>query len=100
MSDCECPYCGADVEINHDDGYGYTEDELHQQECSECEKTFTFYTSTHFTYRTGKADCLNGAEHKYKRTTTVPKEYTRMRCVDCDHERPLTKEEKDRLLTP
>jgi len=30
-----CPYCGAEQEICHDDGYGYEEDVLHQQECSE-----------------------------------------------------------------
>ena len=24
-SDVECPYCGAEQEINHDDGYGYDE---------------------------------------------------------------------------
>jgi len=98
MSDTECPYCGADVEINHDDGYGYNEDECYQQECGECEKTFTFRTATHHTYTTGKADCLNGGEHCYKQTTTAPREYTRMRCEDCDHERPLTPEEKKDLL--
>ena len=27
MYDVECPYCGAEIEINHDDGYGYEEDE-------------------------------------------------------------------------
>ena len=29
----ECPYCGADVEINHDDGYGLEEDLIFKQEC-------------------------------------------------------------------
>ena len=98
MSDTECPYCGADVEINHDDGYGYAEDELHQQECSECEKTFVFWTSIHFSYSPQKADCLNDAEHKFKPTTTCPKEYTRMRCADCGTERQPTPEEKAEIL--
>ena len=50
MSDCKCPYCGNDVEICHYDGYGYAEDEMHQQECPHCEKTFAFTTMIHFTY--------------------------------------------------
>ena len=29
-------------DINHDDGYGYEEDVTHEQECSNCEKTFVF----------------------------------------------------------
>jgi len=28
-NDVECPYCGAEQEINHDDGQGYDEDVLH-----------------------------------------------------------------------
>lgn len=51
MSDVTCPYCGADQEINHDDGYGYDEGVEHNQECSECEKEFKFFTSIYFTYR-------------------------------------------------
>ena len=35
MKDVECPYCYADQEINHDDGYGFDEDQLYEQECSE-----------------------------------------------------------------
>ena len=50
MSDCKCPYCGNDVEICHDDGYGYAEEETHQQGCPHCEKTFAFTTMIHFTY--------------------------------------------------
>ena len=38
--DVYCPYCGAEQEINHDDGYGYEEDRRYQQQCGECEKTF------------------------------------------------------------
>ena len=29
MSDMQCPYCGADQEVCHDDGAGYSEDERH-----------------------------------------------------------------------
>lgn len=93
MKDCECPYCGAEQDINHDDGYGYEEDKTHQQECHSCEKTFTYITCISFSYDTYKADCLNGGEHKWKPTITFPKECTRMRCEDCDEERQPTSEE-------
>ena len=89
MRDTECPYCGADVEINHDDGYGYDESDMHQQEC-ECGKTFAYFTAIHFTYRTYKADCLNGGEHDYRKTATYPPEFARLRCKMCGDEQPLT----------
>lgn len=88
-NDVECPYCGAGQEINHDDGHGYEEDRLHQQECRDCEKTFTFYTSIHYSYSASKADCLNGGEHKYKQTKTYPVRFQRLRCSECEHEIPL-----------
>lgn len=87
--DTECPYCGEDVEINHDDGYGYSEDETHQQKCGKCGKTFTYTTMIHFSYSTRKADCLNGGEHDYRKTTTYPPEFARLRCKMCDDEMPL-----------
>ncbi len=88
--DTECPYCGSDVEINHDDGYGYSEDDQHQQECGACGKVFVYATSIHFSYSTSKAECLNGSEHQYEKTKTIPEEYARLRCADCGHEKPLT----------
>lgn len=60
--DIECPYCGAGQDICHDDGEGYNEDELHQQECSKCEKTFGFYTSISYYYEPKAVACFNGAE--------------------------------------
>lgn len=89
MRDTECPYCGADVNINHDDGYGYEEGDQHQQEC-ECGKMFTYFTAIHFTYKAYKADCLNGGEHNYCKTDTYPHEFARMRCKECGCEKPLT----------
>lgn len=83
MNDAECPYCGKDQEINHDDGYGYEEDELHSQECGDCGKRFTFWTSISFHYSTQKADCLNDAPHDYQLTKTYPPEYAKMRCTVC-----------------
>lgn len=64
MSDVECPYCGDEQEINHDDGYGYEEDKTHEQECGSCEKTFAYTTCISFDYTASKADCLNGSPHQ------------------------------------
>lgn len=100
MSDTNCPYCGADVEINHDDGYGYEEDMLHQQECGKCENVFTFNTSMTFYYETFKAECLNGGEHKFEPTHTFPKKYTEMECTECGKKRKPTEAEMIDILTP
>lgn len=90
MADTECPYCGAEQEINHDDGYGYEEDELHEQQCSECEKQFVYTTAISFHHHASKADCLNGSPHDYKKTSTYPPEYAKLRCSMCGDEQPLT----------
>lgn len=87
MSDINCPYCNAEQEICHDDGQGYAEDETHQQECSECDKTFVFSTSISFYYTPEKAGCLNGGEHNWQPTMTFPRQYTKMRCLMCDESR-------------
>ena len=50
MSDVTCPYCGAEQEIDHDDGYGYEEGEEFEQECGSCEETFRFTTTIWFHY--------------------------------------------------
>jgi hypothetical protein len=92
--DANCPYCDAELEINHDDGYGYSEDGKHEQECRECEKTFTYITSILYCYETEKADCLNGGEHRYEKTHTYPTEFSKMRCLMCDKEREMTEEER------
>lgn len=94
MSDINCPYCDAGLEINHDDGFGYDEDILHQQECDKCRKYFVFRTSISFNYEAEKADCLNDKDHKYDRTNTAPKEFSKMRCEYCDDEREMTDKER------
>lgn len=98
MSDTKCPYCDAEIEIDHDDGRGYSEDELHEQQCSDCGKNFTFTTSILYVYYTYKADCLNGGEHKFKATTTIPKEYTKMDCTECEERRDPTEAEWVEIL--
>lgn len=84
----QCPYCKTSQEINHDDGYGYTEDDAHQQECVGCEKTFIFFTSISFSYRVIKADCLNGAYHDYKIRHAYEREDGRVlvTCQTCEHD--------------
>ena len=84
VSDTECPYCKADIEIKHDDCYGYDEGGTYHQECPECRKEFIYYTSIHFSYRTKQADCLNGGEHRWKNLETYMPEFTRRRCEICD----------------
>ena len=94
----ECPYCGAEEEICHDDGYGYSESEKHNQECGHCGKTFVYNTSIVFYYDTEKAECLNGGEHQFKATATCPREYTQMMCTMCGETRQPTKDELELIL--
>jgi hypothetical protein len=98
IDDVNCPYCGAPQEINHDDGRGYSEDDKHEQQCNECEKIFVFTTSISYYYEAEKADCLNDGEHNYKRTHTIPRGYTKMRCTMCDEQRKPTEEEMKQIL--
>lgn len=90
--DIECPYCGEDQEINHDDGAGYAEDELHQQQCGNCDKYFVFTTSIHYYYDASKADCLNGSEHDFQETNTYPKCCTRLKCTMCHEQNKLPRD--------
>ena len=85
--DVECPYCGAEQDIDHDDGYGYEEDETYQQECSECEKVFSYTTSVSYSYEVSKAPCLNGGEHDMSRWYKGHslRDYRYRYCMNCDH---------------
>lgn len=93
MSDLTCPYCQHGFEVCHDDGFGYSEFERHEQECPECEKTFVFETCIHFSYSEHKADCLNGEQHKLELSSTYPKQFSKMICTDCDYSRQATEQE-------
>lgn len=94
MEDVRCPYCETGQEINHDDGYGFTEDEIHEQQCGNCHKTFGFTTSISFYHEAVELPCANGGEHSFKPTMTAPKMFTKMRCKYCEIKRPPTEEEK------
>ena len=91
--DMECPYCGADQEVCHDDGYGYEEGVRHEHTCTGCGKTFVFQTYISFDYEPSKADCLNGAEHDLVFRRSWPEKYSRMGCKHCSYARTATTEE-------
>lgn len=97
MSDLNCPYCNAGLDINHDDGFGYDQDLIHEMECSECEKSFVFTTHISFNYYPEKADCLNGEPHDYHLTQTEPKCVSEMFCQFCGDRRKLTESERIEL---
>jgi len=95
MSDIRCPYCEELQDIDHDGSYGYEENQIHQQQCIECDKYFVYTTSIHFYYDVEKADCLNGGEHKYRKTRQYVEPYdhlNRLVCEDCGNEKSLVKE--------
>lgn len=92
--DINCPYCQAEQNINHDDDYGYQEEEVHQQECNNCLKNFIFTTSIIYSYYPEKADYLNGSPHDYKPTRTFPRFFVKMECSVCEERREPTKEER------
>jgi hypothetical protein len=99
MSKEKCPYCGCEIEIDHDDGIGYEEDMAHQQECSECGKMFIYFTTMSFSYALHKADCLNEeGKHSWKPTICFPEEFTKMRCEYCKEEREPTEEEFKKII--
>lgn len=85
-----CPYCDKETEICHDDGYGFQEDELYEQECDHCEKVFAYTPLISFSYKVSKAPCLNEGRHRRRRTKTYPPQHARWRCSYCGDEKPLT----------
>lgn len=101
MRDLECPYCGEDIEVCHDDGFGYEEDQRHKYACSFCGRNFVFRTSISFFYEASKADCLNGSPHTMEMAKAYPPRWSEMRCRDCDFKRkPTNKEFTEAGITP
>lgn len=90
--DVQCPYCNADVEINHDDGYGYEEGQKHQQQCASCDKYFIYETSISFSYEAEQAPCLNEGDHDFKPIHGYPTEYfvNKRRCSICGEEKEVS----------
>lgn len=93
MTDMDCPYCGADQEVCHDEGQGYEEGVKHEHTCQQCGKTFVFQTYISFDYEPSKADCLNGSPHQFKMSKTWPRQYSKMQCQHCDYKRQATSDE-------
>lgn len=82
--DVECPYCGAGNDICHDDGYGYEEDCVHEQECDDCCKVFAYTTSVSYYHQAHAAECLNGADHRFEPVQYYPPVFPdAKRCRDC-----------------
>ena len=48
MADVYCPYCNEALDIDHNDGYGYEENEKHMQCCKHYNKTCAFTTQICF----------------------------------------------------
>lgn len=94
MADIDCPYCNAPQEVNHDDGQGYAEDKIHEQQCDSCDKIFTFTTSIQYYYETNKAACL----HQWESTFTHPVRHTKMECKNCGGQRSPTEYEMVLIL--
>ena len=87
MSDADCPYCGAEIEINHDDGYGYNEDQVYEQDCGFCLKTFAYTASISVDHSAHKAECLNGGNHNWEPMINYPKRWPdAKRCKNCGKE--------------
>lgn len=97
--DVNCPYCGEGQEICHDDGYGYSEDELHQQDCS-CGKTFGYRTTISFYYDAEKVKCFNEdePEHEWEFTLTAPWYCTQKVCKHCEERSRLSLDEIFELM--
>lgn len=93
-----CPYCNIELEVVHDDGFGYEEDVKHQMNCYSCGKDFVFQTFISFDYEASTADCLNGGEHAWKASKTFPKEFTEMHCEMCGERRTPTDAEMQTIL--
>ena len=88
MSDVNCPYCDKELYINHDDGYGYNEDEIYTQECEFCNKTFTYTVFISYSYTAKEAPCQNGEPHNLKTIKGIPEELFKYkaRCIWCNEE--------------
>lgn len=84
--DIKCPYCNEWQNIDHDDGYGFEEDTLYEQECHNCDKTFCYITERSYAYKAYKANCLNdeNAAHVFVKHTSRGKEIeTYIECWIC-----------------
>lgn len=87
--DIQCPYCGADQEILHDDGQGCEEDVLHRQECTVCGKTYAYETSIDVSHEAFAAPCIDDGNHKWEETHATPRCMRKLRCSVCGEEKEI-----------
>ena len=97
MEKVKCPYCGFEQYINHNDGYGFREDEVHFKACPLCDKYFAYETTVTYSYDVRKCDCQNDGNHQWELTMTSPKCFSNMHCTECGEERELTEEERKKF---
>jgi len=76
MSDVKCPYCKTEQDINHEEGYGYSECEEHEQECPSCCRVFVFVTAISYSYDTY---CIGGHDMEHSGFKDLYK------CTRCDY---------------
>ena len=96
MSDyIECPYCGEEQEVNHDDGYD--PGTIYRQKCTGCGKTFAYEASISFFLEAFATPCIDGdAEHDWKETRTIPRCFRKLRCSVCGEEKEIEGIEEER----
>ncbi len=92
MYECTCPYCDKDL---NDPDDAYNPGELYEKQCRYCEKIFIFEIDYIKTYHCKQADCLNGAEHDFKKTKTFPERFAKLRCTMCGMEKSLSVSDKE-----
>ena len=83
-SNHECPYCNAKQEHVNDEPF--EQDEVWDEECSSCGKTYRLHGWYEENYRAEKADCLNGdVPHNFVQIMGLPKEHFigKFRCSVC-----------------
>lgn len=98
--DIECPYCDILQDINHEDGYGYQEDELCQQTCISCDKTFGYTTGILYVYTPHLMPCANGGEHELRDMRGIPSEdfHGMKRCIHCNEPFDTEPEERKKKM--
>lgn len=85
METVTCPYCDKNTEIDTDEHY----ENYEEYECEHCGKNFEVFAEPTIDYSVcDKADCLNGADHKWRQIIGQPEIHFRgkYRCEDCSAE--------------
>lgn len=89
----QCPYCEEYIELEENDEH-YENYEEYQ--CPKCEKHFEVFAEPTINYHIrGKAPCLNGEDHKWKKRIGYPTWYLtgKYLCEYCSAEK-IVKEEQ------